>query len=129
MIAVDTNVVVRFLTHDHPGQAAKAVSLFQSQEIWLSKTVILETHWVLNSLFDFPPQTINHALERLLALPNVRAEDATSVRQALDWCAHGLEFADALHLASRGPASRFVTFDARFSKKALDAGIGVIEPL
>lgn len=129
MVAVDTNVLVRFLTHDHPGQTAKAVSLFQSQEIWLSKTVILETHWVLSRLFGFPPPAINQSIERLLALPNVRAEDATSVRQALDWCAHGLEFADALHLASRGPASRFVTFDARFSKRALGAGIGGIEPL
>lgn len=129
MIAVDTNIVVRFLTHDHPAQTAKAVSLFQSKEIWLSKTVILETHWVLNSVFDLPLQTINQALERLLALPNVRAEDATSVRQALDWCAHGLEFADALHLASRGPASRFVTFDARFSQSALAAGSGLTELL
>lgn len=129
MIAVDTNVVVRFLTHDDPDQTAKAISLFQSQTIWLAKTVLLETYWVLNSLFGVQPPEINRAIERLLALPNVWAEDLTSVREALKLSVKGMDFADAMHLASRATAERFVSFDRKLCKKALAAGIAHCDAL
>ena len=37
MVAVDTNVVVRLLTRDDPGQASLAMALFGSEEIWRTK--------------------------------------------------------------------------------------------
>ena len=43
MIAVDTNVLVRFLVRDDAGQPARAAELIRSREIWISKTVLLET--------------------------------------------------------------------------------------
>jgi len=45
-------------------------------------------------------------------------EDPLSVQQALSWFAAGPDFADALHLASRGSSEAFVTFDANFRKRA-----------
>ena len=51
MIAVDTNVVVRLLIADDARQAAQASALFRNEEIWLCKTVILESVWVLRSLY------------------------------------------------------------------------------
>jgi predicted nucleic acid-binding protein len=62
VIAVDTNVVVRLLTGDNAQQAARAVALFKSEEIWLSKTVILETEWVLRSLYRFSGAHVSAAL-------------------------------------------------------------------
>ena len=50
MIAVDTNVLVRLLTGDEPEQAAAARRLFASEAIWIGKTVLLETGWVLRGL-------------------------------------------------------------------------------
>ncbi len=47
MIAVDTNVLVRLLTGDDPVQESAARSLFASGPIWIAKTVLLETSWVL----------------------------------------------------------------------------------
>jgi len=55
MIAVDTNVLVRFLVRDDAKQAARAAALIQANEIWVCKTVLLETEWVLRSLYGFPP--------------------------------------------------------------------------
>ncbi len=53
MIAVDTNVLVRLLTGDDPEQEAASRALFARQSIWIAKTVLLETAWVLRSLHGF----------------------------------------------------------------------------
>ena len=129
MVAVDTNVVVRFLTHDHPRQAARAEALFRTEEIWLAKTVLLETEWVLRSLYSFSGQRVNVALRALAGLPNVRVEDPAGVTNALEWWRRGLDFADALHLAGRPDGARFVSFDTKFVKRALQTGMGGVELL
>jgi predicted nucleic-acid-binding protein len=64
MIAVDTNVIVGLLTEDDPQQTAYAASLFAANQIWIAKTVILETNWVLKSVQRFRPETVREALER-----------------------------------------------------------------
>jgi len=42
---------------------------------------------------------------------------------ALAFVAHGLEFADALHLCSRPPGAPFVSFDQSFLRAAQRAGV------
>ena len=51
MIAVDTNVLVRFLVRDDAKQAGRAASLIRANAVWISKTVLLETECVLRSLY------------------------------------------------------------------------------
>ena len=43
MVAIDTNIFVRLLTQDDDYQYQRAYALFQHEELFLSKTVILET--------------------------------------------------------------------------------------
>ena len=95
MIAVDTNVVVRLLTGDDPQQAAAAKSLFAAGPIWIAKTVLLETGWVLHSLYGFDESAIREAFTKLLGLKNVHTEDKPSMAAALALTAHGIELADA----------------------------------
>ncbi|MCP5410517.1 MAG: PIN domain-containing protein, partial [Chromatiaceae bacterium] len=52
MIGVDTNVLVRLLTRDDEAQFRKALKLFQQEEIFIPKTVFLETEWVLRYAYD-----------------------------------------------------------------------------
>jgi predicted nucleic-acid-binding protein len=118
MIAVDTNVLVRLLTGDDPKQAAAARSLFASESIWIAKTVLLETGWVLRSLYGFEESAIHDAFTKLLGLKNVHAEDESSVAAALALTAQGIELADALHLTSRPPEARFVSFNKSFVQRA-----------
>ena len=118
MVAVDSNVLVRFLVRDDARQAARAASLIQANEIWVSKTVILETEWVLRSLYGFSPGSLAGALRALCGLPAIFLEDEPAVAKALDWFKEGLDFANALHLASTGNARRFATFDRRLAKLA-----------
>jgi len=126
MTAVDTNVVVRLLTGDNPKQAAAARSLFASEPIWIAKTVLLETGWVLRSLYGFEESAIRDAFTKLLGLKNVHTEDEPSIATALALTAHGIELADALHLSSRPPGAAFVSFDQAFVRRAMRAGITAV---
>jgi predicted nucleic-acid-binding protein len=118
MIAVDTNVLVRLLTFDDPSQGERARHLFASNRIFVPKTVLLETEWVLRSLYGFQSGPVAEALRGLLSLENLDCEDVDSVLLALDWVELGLEFADALHLAGSRPVGRFATFDEKLRKRA-----------
>jgi predicted nucleic-acid-binding protein len=122
MTAVDTNVLVRLLTGDEPKQATAARTLFASGPIWIAKTVLLETNWVLHSLYGFDEDTIREAFTKLLGLKNVHTEDEPSVSSALALTAHGIELADALHLSSRPPGATFVSFGQSFVRRARRAG-------
>ena len=123
MTAVDTNVLVRLLTGDDPKQEAAARSLFAAGPIWIAKTVLLETGWVLRSLYGFDEGAIRDAFMKLLGLQNVHAEDEESVAAALALTEQGIEFADAMHLCSRPPGSNFVSFDHAFVRRAKRAGV------
>lgn len=123
MIAVDTNVLIRLLTGDDRAQQAAARSLFANDQIWIARTVLLETAWVLRSLYGFEEGAICDALTKLLGLPRVHVEEAPAVASALTLAANGLEFADALHLTSRPDGAVFVSFDKSFVRRATRAGV------
>src|SRR5690242_6524315 len=96
--AIDTNVVVRFLTGDDPGQAARARKLMEGGDLFVATSVLLETEWVLRSGYGFASERIVRVLRDFAGLPGVTLEDPLLVARALDWAAQGLDFADALHL-------------------------------
>ncbi len=123
MIALDTNVIVRVVTRDDEQQLRAAVKVLKTSRLWISKTVVLETEWVLRHCYDLSREIIHHTLQTLLGYRRVEVEDREAVLQALAWHARGMELADALHLASSRHASRFATFDRRFwqSAKKIDA--------
>jgi predicted nucleic acid-binding protein len=118
MLAVDTNVIVRYLTADHPGQSTRAKALIDGEDVFVSTTVLLETEWVLRSVYGFAAAALVKALRAFAGLPHVTVQDPASIAQALDWMEGGLDFADALHLAQVGGCDAFVTFDQRFARAA-----------
>ena len=129
MVAIDTNVLVRLLTGDHPEQSARARALLESQEVFVAFTVLLETEWVLRSAYGFAPERIYAALRAFAGLPQVRIEAPQRLAEALDRAEAGLDFADALHLGAAGSAEAFATFDARLIKAARRLGLtSVREP-
>ena len=121
MLAVDTNVVIRFLVDDAAAQHKRAVALFRKHRIWLSRTVLLESEWVLRSVYGFQPDEIALAFTGLIGLPNVVCDAAPAVALAIEALPQGMDFADALHLQCASHAAcdeGFATFDARFIKRA-----------
>ncbi|MCK5870389.1 MAG: PIN domain-containing protein [Methyloprofundus sp.] len=59
MIAFDTNLLVRLATNDQPQQAEIAEQLLKSNEVFISRTVLLETEWVLRSRYKIVAQQIS----------------------------------------------------------------------
>src|SRR3954447_1803360 len=50
MLAIDTNLVARYLTGDHPS-IEKAKAVIDGEEVFVSTTVMLEAEWVLRSAY------------------------------------------------------------------------------
>lgn len=118
MLAVDANLVVRLLANDDTLQTRRAAALFASEQIFISKTVLLESEWVLRFSYELPPKVILQALRNIVGLPNVMVEQQREIAEALDGFERGLDFADALHLASSRRTGRFATFDKKLIKRA-----------
>lgn len=118
MIAVDTNIIVRFLTHDDEQQYKKSFAIFKTKEIFIPDTAILETEWVLRYAYEFSPKEICNALINLFGLNNVHLSNPTLISQAINWHLKGLDFSDALHLAQSQRHEKLYTFDKNFCAKA-----------
>jgi predicted nucleic acid-binding protein len=118
MLAIDTNVIVRFLTGDHPEQSLQAKALIDGHDIFVCTTVLLETEWVLRSAYGYPPAQVAEALRAFAGLPRVSLEDPALTATALDWMAKGMDFADALHLANVEGCAAFVSFDRQLATAA-----------
>lgn len=86
--------------------------------MFASTTVLLETEWVLRSVYGLEATALATALRAFAGLPHVAVQEPASVAQALDWMEGGLDFADALHLAQTGGCDAFVTFDRQFAGAA-----------
>lgn len=129
MPAIDTNVIVRYLTGDDATQARATRQLVDGGDITLSCTVLLETEWVLRSLYGYDRQRIHAALTAFAGLSNVELDEPARAARALDWFAKGMDFADALHLAACREGETFVTFDRKLATAARKADAGKVRVL
>ena len=128
MKAIDTNIVVRFLTgEDHP-QTTIARNVIAREAVFVSNTVTLETAWVLRNAYGFARQDIVQALRAFVGLPVVTLESPDIIVKALDRAADGMDFADALHLGAAAQCDGFLTFDRKFIRSAEKAQMAVSEP-
>lgn len=118
MIAVDTNLVVRYLTNDHPKQSPRARTLIDGEAVFVSITVMLEVEWVLRSTYEYRPADVARAIRSFAGLPTVTVEDGAVVATALDLAERGMDFADALHLGKASHCDGMASFDRKFVKAA-----------
>jgi predicted nucleic-acid-binding protein len=65
MRAVDTNVLVRLVSGDDPGQVAAAEE-YVASGAWVSHVVLVECVWVLQSVYSIPHSQLVAAIEILL---------------------------------------------------------------
>lgn len=123
MIAVDTNVLVRFLVGDEPRQYELAKALFGQRLSgalpgFLSLVVIAETAWVLRSVYRLPGDIVRQMLLEVMASEQVVVEAPDIARSALQQDA--ADVTDWLiHLIGRqvGCAAT-VTFDRKFARQS-----------
>jgi len=89
MLAIDTNLIVSYLVGDDPGQATKARRLIDNNDVFVCTTVLLETEWVLRSVYGFSAAQCAKALADFAGLPRANLEDANAAAKALGWMRQG----------------------------------------
>ena len=127
MIGIDTNLLVRLFTNDDTAQARYAEKLMENNRIFVSKTVLLETEWVLHYTYKLSSDVINQAFKNLLGLPRITVEDPPCIIKVMQWYSQGFDFADALHLAASSQITdKFATLDKAFIKRAKKNNINLM---
>ena len=132
MIGLDTNVLVRFVTHDDPAQTPAAVKLMRSLSSsspgFVSLIVIAELSWVLKSLYKFEKSEMELVLENLLRSDALVVERSEIVWQALRKFKTGNSgFSDCL--AERCGHAAECLYTLTFDKRAVAAGMRLLENL
>jgi len=118
---LDTNILVRHLTGDPPGQARKATTLLGGQdELVLSDLVMAEIVYVLESFYERPRDEMADAARALLALPSVASDHELLMRAIELYERERLDFADAYVCATAEITGIGVvaSFDRRIDKVA-----------
>jgi predicted nucleic-acid-binding protein len=125
VIALDTNVLVRFLVADDAGQAARARAVVaradrEGEPLFVSDLVLCELVWVLQGGYRFERSVIVETVRRLLASRALAFRDSSALVRALDAFAAGKgDFADHVILAHARAAgcSSVVTFDRQLLRE------------
>lgn len=65
-IAIDTNILVRFLVEDDEVQARQAKKLIENNSVIVPLVVLIEAVWVLESSYGFAKNDIIDVLRQLL---------------------------------------------------------------
>ncbi|MGY8662711.1 type II toxin-antitoxin system VapC family toxin [Bradyrhizobium sp. UFLA05-109] len=104
--------------NDDHAQAAQARRLIDNNDVFICTTVLLETEWVLRSVYGFSAAQCAKALTDFAGLPRITLEDSVAAAKALDWMRKGVDFADGLHLAKAEGCEAFISFDRDFVKTA-----------
>ena len=120
MAALDTNVLVRIITRDHPEQTAKAQAFVAAQGgegVYVPPMVLAETAWVLERSYRWGTADIHKALHITAHFGSFRLDDTChgAIELFKREGARGVGFADCLILQTvkdkhQGPLA---TFDQR----------------
>jgi predicted nucleic-acid-binding protein len=121
MIAIDTNILVRFLVNDDPKQARKAKTFVaqldaEDARAYVSDIVLCELVWVLARSYRFDRAQIALVLRKLAGARQLRFDSTDHVLRALGAYEQSKgDFADYLireHARAAGCES-VVTFDQK----------------
>lgn len=119
MIALDTNVLVRFLVEDDAKQTRRAAALLQQgieddETFFIPDVTLVETVWVLIRRYKLDRAEVVSVLRRLLAARHLRFSSTDRLNDALDAFDSGRgDFSDYVIRAQAFEAgcSSIATFD------------------
>ena len=124
MIALDTNALVRLLVEDDAQQASTVQQLVifaekKSIKILILPEVLLETVWVLESVYNCERNEISKFLQALIATATFTVSEDAVIRTVVRQYQKGADFADALIMnqAKKEKVLALFSFDKNLSKK------------
>ena len=123
MIALDTNVLVRFVVADDPEQAHIARALLEDctgeRPAFVCREVIVEVVWVLEKTYRFSRNEIATLLDEMVGTEGLEVEMASDVaRAASKYRRGGAGFSDHMIAAAarRSGAEPLYTFDRKLAQ-------------
>lgn len=121
MTALDTNVLVRYLTQNDEAQFQKVLKMLNRKRasFFVCDLVLAETDWVLRSLYDWTCEDVADAFSRLTTIHNLVFENEARLRSSLKALREGADLADELIVRTcreRG-ARAFSTFDKQIIRR------------
>lgn len=120
MIALDTNILVRFITRDDPAQTRHADHLLKTAgtTFLLLDVVLIELFWTLRRLYAFSNEEVIEVLEAFSSRMDIEFEERNRFERALTLSKKGHDFADILiiEMARHRDATAFATFDKNLIK-------------
>lgn len=127
MKALDTNIIVRFLVNDDARQAKAVYNLFKETEgakgtLFVPLAVVLETIWVLESVYSISRNEIIETFKELLFMPILKFESQPAVQDFVTSAMNSsIDLADLLiaQSAHHSGCDSILTLDKRASKSAL----------
>jgi len=125
MIGLDTNVLVRYIMQDDPGQSLKATQIVESLDGagsgYVTLVSVVELVWVLSASFELSRAQVAQALDAIIRTKQFKIENAEQVIRALRVFKIGKsDFADCLieRSANSAGCDKTLTFDVNASKHA-----------
>jgi len=127
MIAIDINILVRFLVGDDQKQSEKVYKIFKdteskNDEIHVPILVIIELLWVLESVYEIERKDIIKSLDQLILMPILNFEHLSAIQEfVVDAKNNNYDLSDLLiaHTAQNKKCSFIITFDKKASKHEL----------
>lgn len=115
MTALDTNILVRYLTQDDEAQFIKVLQMLNRKRatFFACDLVLVETAWVLGDLYGWKPEEIADAFACLATIPNLIFENESRLRASLKAFREGSDLADELIVRTSRDlgAKELATFD------------------
>jgi predicted nucleic-acid-binding protein len=101
LIAVDTNVIARYVVRDDPAQMARVDRLLESRTAddpaFISRIALVELVWVLRKGYRYDRETIADVIERILSTHELHVEDhAAAVAALAAYRISSADYADCL---------------------------------
>lgn len=119
MRAIDTNVLIRLIVRDDQKQTERA-ERFTSRGAWVSHLALVETIWVLTSVYERNRTQIERAVEMILAHETlvVQNTETVAISLALFKASKGVDFSDCMMIATavRAGHAPLGTFDAKLGR-------------
>jgi predicted nucleic acid-binding protein len=121
VIALDTNVLVRYALNDDPTLSALARDLIVNNECHIGLLALAELGFVLASVYRATDAEIVALAHGLLALPTLHFEHEDRLPAALSGVLAGIDWFDAMLWAANTDYP-LATFDRDFARRASRLG-------